>query len=365
VLVYRPEPNTPLSHVCEPRLTRLSSGSLLLSHRLGSGRVSTDGIIHLLRSDDGSTWQSLGYPFPSTVDGRSGDLQSAPLAATFAGTVVAVLGWVERCDGTWPLINPVSEGRLPLQALWAISDTDGTAWNPPRSIDLAPYEQASPQALLRLQSGALLATFETFKHYDDPAPWDYRAGLIRSDDHGHTWHGARTAARVDAQGVMWWDPRIEELSDGRLVQFYHAFHHPSATDRTVHVGWSEDGGITWTLPTSTGIEGQMSWPVALTDGRVLLCVQQRHDPKGLVLFLSEDGGRSFDPTSETTLYTHEGFSGGPADGHSTVSDYFADMDIYTFGHPAGIALDDSRVLFCYYAGMRGRSCLYSVTVSVQ
>lgn len=327
--------------------------------------MSADGTIQLLRSPDGEAWNLLGCPFSRVVDGHWGDYQSAPLAVTASGRVVTVLSWVDRSDGGKQLINPETEGRLPLKALTAISDDNGATWSEPCSINVHPYSQTAPQALLHLESGELLATFETFKQYDQAGPWDYRAGLIRSTDEGATWHGATTAARVNSDGVMWWDPRIAQLSDGRLVQFYHAFHHPTATDRPVHAAWSQDGGWTWSEPTSVGLQGQMSWPVALPDGRLLLCIQRRHDPKGLYLYLSEDGGRSFDPASETILYRHEEESGGAADGRVSVSDYFADMDSYTFGHPTGIALDGHCILFCYYAGTRGCTSLFAAVVHLE
>src|SRR5437588_4356545 len=88
VLVFRPGPDAVLGHVCEPRLTRLPSGPLLLSHRLGSGRVSADGTIQLLSSTDGVNWHCLGRLFSNLVDGRPGDFQTAPIATIGSGDVV-------------------------------------------------------------------------------------------------------------------------------------------------------------------------------------------------------------------------------------------------------------------------------------
>jgi hypothetical protein len=365
IVVFRPEPGTDMGHVCEPRLARLPSGDVLLSHRVGSGRVSADGTIQMLVSPDGMVWRLQGCPFSNVVEGQWGDFQIAPLAVTPSGRVVATLSWVDRSGTEDSFINPVTEGRLPLIALSTTSDDGGVSWTNPVPIDVHPYRQAAPQSLLQLTSGDLLATFETFKEYDETSPWDYCAGLIRSTDQGATWHRSVAAACVGDDGVMWWDPRIADFPDGRLVQFYHAFHHPTATDREVYVGWSDDGGNTWSPPTTTGLCGQMASPVTFPDGRLLLCVQRRHAPRGLVLYLSNDGGRSFNTTTETFLYMHEGESGGAADGRVSVSDYFADMDVYTFGHPTGIALDDHRALFCYYAGTRGRTAIHAVTVHLE
>jgi hypothetical protein len=365
VVVYRASPGDPMGHACEPRITRLRNGELLLTHRAGSARMSDDGLIQLLVSlDDGRTWKARGRPFSKIVDGRTGDHLLAAIGSTPTGKTIAMVCWNDRSDPTKPWRNRETEGRLPLKMLCASSDDAGVTWTPLNEIDVSPYKQPDPQVICTLSSGEIVATFETFKEYDETGPWNYEAGLVISDDDGASWLPAQIAAQVDVDGTMWWDPRIAELTDGRLVQFYHAIHYPSGKDRPIHVAWSADGGRVWTYPTSTGLEGQHCWPIPLADGRLLAAVQQRHDPQGIVLYLSEDGGQSFDLTSETWVYRHHGFSAGAADGSSSTSEYFDDMDAFTFGQPTGVAFPDGNALVCYFAGGRHRTAIYAVHVDL-
>ncbi len=347
-----------LGHVCEPRLTVLGDGTVLLAYRSGSARLSADGRVGILRSaDSGATWAWLGAPFAAEWDGRRGDQLLAALAPTGARGVVAWIGWMDRSDGR-PWRNRATEGRLPLRILQATSADAGETWGPVREISLALVEQAVPQYLLALADGGLVAGFETFKHYDDPGPWHYRAGVTRSVDGGSNWSAPTTAAEVNAAGRMWWDPRCAELPDGWLVQYYHGFDYPAGRDADVHVAWSGDAGTTWTEPLSTGACGQVTWPVVLGTGEVVLLQQRRHQPAGLVALATSDGGRLVDADNSMSVYEHDAPTLGAADGSQTAVEYFDDMDGFTFGHPTGARLPDGSVLVAYFAGRRGRTDLH-------
>jgi hypothetical protein len=346
-----------LGHVCEPRLTKLANGTVLLAYRAGSARLSVDGRVALLRSADGGmSWEWLGTPFPSEWDGRRGDQLLAVLAPTGGDGVVAWLGWMDRSDDR-PWRNRETEGRLPLRILQAESADAGRTWGPVREIGLDAVEQAVPQYLLALQDGSLLAGFETFKHYDDPAPWRYQAGVTRSVDGGATWSSPRTAAEVDARGRMWWDPRAAQLPDGRLVQCYHAFDYPAGRDADLHVAWSADAGRSWSAPLPTGLAGQVTSPVPLGAGNLVLLQQRRHAPAGIVAVLAGDD-EPFTAGDAVLVYTHETATLGAADGNRPAVEYFDDMDGFTFGHPAAVGLDDGSVLVAYYAGRRGHTAVH-------
>ena len=169
----------------------------------------------------------------------------------------------------------------------------------------------------------------------------------------------------DPHDTMWWDPRIARLATGELVQFMYAFRHRSRTEGPVHVAWSRDEGRTWTPPASTGLPGQVAYPVPLADGRLVILQQRRGDEDTIVAHASADGGRTFDSASETVVYRHEGTSAPGADGSLSAFDYLMSMDRFTFGHPCGVATGDDEVLAVWYAGGGTRTAIRSARLRIQ
>jgi hypothetical protein len=365
VVVFSPEPSSPQADLSEPRITRLVKGTLMLAHRIGSSRVSSDGSIQLLLSnDDGASWIPRGRPFDLKFPGQVFDLHAAPICAIEGGTVLSVIGVMDRSNLAQLWRNPTTDGRVPLKMFSSVSGDRGQTWSSPRLIELPDCPQAIAYEVKHLSSGRVIAAFETFKDYEDAGPWKYQAGSMVSDDGGASWTRAGVEP-LTADEIMWWDPRFCELADGRLVQFYHAFNYREGKDLPVHVAWSEDQGRTWSHPVSTGIVGQESYPVFLPRGVLLLAVQCRHEPRGITVHVSTDAGLTFDSSRSVQIYKHEGESLGQADGSITASEYFDDMDARTFGHPSGVALSGSAALFCYYTGTRRRAAIHATRVSLE
>lgn len=325
--------------------------------------MSNDGLVRFSRSEDGGrTWTDLGAPFSARWQGIHGDQLLAATASAGGPRVVAWVGWMQRSDAS-PWRNRRTDGRLPLRILQAESTDGGTSWSSVTEVSVAPYDQAVPQNMVRLSDGSILASFETFKRYDDEDPWHYRAGVARSLDNGATWSTPSVAAEIGRDGLMWWDPRFAQLPSGQLVQYYHAFDYGSGTDQDVHVAWSRDSGAHWSQPVSMGIRGQVTWPVTMRDGRVLALQQRRHDAAGIYALLSDDGGTTF--VDEIMVYRHQGSTIGAADGSTSAVGYFDHMDGFTFGHPTGALLGDGSVLVVYYAGVPGHTSLHLARVSAE
>ncbi len=355
VVVFRAEPGEARPYATEPRATRLADGRILVGHRRATGRMSPDGVVQFLVSeDDRASWQRLPDYGPWIPQ------ESSPVAAMPSGTLVATFTTFDRSGRYQSWFNPATEGRAPMTLESTVSNDGGRSWSPPRPIDVSPLRQPLAQSLCVLPSGEVLATFETFKEFDDPGRWRYQAALVRSQDRGLTWHDPVIAAQVTDDGLMWWDPRLALLADGRLVQFYRGFHHPTSTDMGVFVNWSTDDGRTWSAPEPTGLEGQTSWPISLPNGLLLLVIQRR--PVGFVVALSKDGGRTF--VESQVAYEHPEPSPGPADGSQNASEYFFDMERFTFGSPSGLAIDDNRALVIFFAGDRATTSVVCVPVTV-
>ena len=305
--VWQAEAADPAGHGCEPRVTRLASGAIVLSHRVGTTREGGDGRPRLVRSDDdGATWRVLASPFTHALP-AGWDLRGCALAELADGGLLAVVVAIDKTSGK-PPYNPVTEGLVPVRNLVARSDDGGATWSEPWDLADGRYVQHASQGLLALPDGGVLCTFETFKTYDDPGVWRYTGGVLRSDDGGRTWGPPVISAASDPDGdphdTMWWDPRIARLASGELVQCYYAFRHATRTEGPVHIAWSPDDGATWSAPASTGLPGQATYPLPLPDGRLLVFQQRRADTQAMVAVVSDDGGRTFDRESERIVYEH-------------------------------------------------------------
>ena len=372
-VVYEAPAGDPYGHACEPRIVRLADRTILLSHRAGTRRESADGRPHVLRSrDEGRTWEDLGRPFDDVIE-RGWDLRGAGFTQLASGRVLAVIiGLDKRLDR--PVYNPDGEGLVPIANFFARSDDAGSTWSPAWRLTGQPIPQTASQGLLALPGGDVLMTFETFKEYEEPGPWRYQGGMLRSHDEGRTWGEQVISAASDFEGdphdTMWWDPRIARLADGTLVQFYYAFRHRTSGEGPVHAAWSMDEGRTWTPPTPTALWGQATYPIALPAapggaGRRVIAFQQRRTGSGTMrAFYSSDGGRTFDPTSETVVYEHGQTSAGAADGSLSSFDYLISMDRFTFGHPCGVPLGPDRALAIWYSGGLLRTAIHAAELRV-
>jgi len=126
--------------------------------------------------------------------------------------------------------------------------------------------------------------------------------------------------------------------------------HRAGQDLDIHITWGSADARQWTPPASTGIGGQICAPLALGGGRVFAAYVHRHNPPSLRAILSDDFGRTWTAADELVFY--EKARGGESGmGVSRdFADYWADMSIWTFGHPEPLLLPGGDVMVAYYAG---------------
>ena len=305
--VWQAEPRDPAGHACEPRVARLASGAIVLSHRVGTTREGGDGRPRLVRSDDdGTTWRVLASPFVGALP-AGWDLRGCALAELADGALLAVVVAIDKTSGK-PPYNPVTEGLVPVRNLVARSDDGGATWSEPWELADGRHVQHASQGLLALPDGGLLCTFETFKTYDDPGVWRYTGGALRSDDGGRTRgppviSAASTATPTTRCGGTHASPACSIRRPRPAPQ---RFSRDATLGREgpVHIAWSPDDGATWTAPSSTGLPGQATYPLPLSDGRLLVFQQRRAETQTMIAVVSEDGGRTFDRATELVLYEH-------------------------------------------------------------
>jgi hypothetical protein len=106
-----------------------------------------------------------------------------------------------------------------------------------------------------------------------------------SHDQGQSWPQYIDVMNEPQGRVFFWESKIVELPDGRLLATAWAYDDIAKCDRPNQYSLSADGGKTWSLPASTGLMGQTLTPLVLNDGRIL-CVYRRMDKPGLWVNLS-------------------------------------------------------------------------------
>ncbi len=334
-----------------PTLTLLPGGRLLAAFRVGSSKDAADEDVRVMLSDDGGeSWRMQFGGFGDRPPGR-GRMRALGITP-YASGLIGALTWIDRSDPTRPLADPATQGLLPARVMVANSP-DGAAWHDLREVPLAPYEGCvTTGSILVLGDGTLALPYESWKNWGDTRPGKHRAARRFSADSGRTWHADATVAH-DADGrLLFWDQRVAVSHDGaQLVSMFWSHDRISGQDAPIHIAWGSADGHTWSAPYATGIEGQICAPLYMPDGRLLAAYVHRHDPPGLRAVLSDDGGHSWNISTELEFYRkeREGAESGMG-GRRDFGDYWADMSIWTFGHPTPVVLDDGNVLIIYYAG---------------
>jgi hypothetical protein len=110
---------------------------------------------------------------------------------------------------------------------------------------------------------------------------------VRSADQGESWAPARMVA--EGEGHEFEEPAPLLLPSGRILMMLR-----DNEQRVLHQVHSDDGGLTWSVPLATGITEYPAHLLALADGRIACVAGRRQPPFGIRIFVSENGGESWD-----------------------------------------------------------------------
>lgn len=260
---------------------------------------------------------------------------------------------VDHTDPTLPLANPETQGILPTRVFVTESTDNGHSWSSPREVDLSPHTgNAITGDLLRLQDGKIALPYEAWKSYNDTSYGEHHALLRFSSDGGQCWDSEAIVAHDNDNRLLFWDQRLTvSPDDGRLFAIFWTHDREAQKDVPMHMAWGSADGLQWSAPHSMGLEGQIAAPLALPGGRIFTAYVHRHQPPSLRAVLSNDFGESWHWADELVFY-NKVRGGGEAgmNGPRDFGDYWADMSIWTFGHPAPARLPTGEIMVAYYAG---------------
>jgi len=188
-----------------------------------------------------------------------------------------------------------------ISAFACFSRDDCASFSEPVAIWTRSSEKAGSQGDLRqLSTGRIILPMMRlvgYEHQDEGGDHLF-AGCYYSDDDGQTWKECESYVDLPMRGAM--EPKIEELKDGRLLMVMRT--QLGAIFRS----YSEDGGLNWSKPQTTGLRAPESCPglrrIPQTGDLLIVWNHSAYDPKfdhfgvrsPLTVAISRDEGETWE-----------------------------------------------------------------------
>lgn len=220
-----------------PSVCRLRNGDLAAVFYCGTGHVSPNGQIVMVRSsDEGKSWTP-----PKTVINTPDDDRDPCITQLRDGKIL-ISFFVY--DGRAKNAN-----ERPPTRVHVVESLDGKTFSAPKPIDIGWKWDATSDEILELKDGTLLMPIYG-RQYNDVKD---RAAAAFSRDGGKTWNAAPPVTiAYDETGKMdFQEPAFVLLPDGTI----------RCSLRTTNAGYhayesvSHDGGKTWSRAEDTGLRG--------------------------------------------------------------------------------------------------------------
>lgn len=354
-LLYRnPKPHLYSRQAAFPALVCLPSGELLASFAIGSGFEAADQHTELARSKDGGrSWQLAGAVFHEGTDRPTS--ANVRISRIPDGELIAMGVRSDRSRADEGLTNPATQGFVETEIILLRSVDEGHTWQGPQVIRpplVGPsFELCSP--VIPLADGRWLWPTSTWKGWDGDCPNGMKAIAFVSHDRGETWPEYVDVMRGVGENVIFWEQKIVDLGDGRLLAVCWTHDVDAGVDRPVQYAISNDYGRSFGSARSTGLYGQTSTPISLGNNR-LICVYRRTDQPGLWASYVRIDGDVWINEAELALWGHERAGAANMVGGENLSRSFTTL---RFGLPAGIMLPDGQVFVAFWCV---EECLYVI-----
>jgi sialidase-1 len=364
ILYRNPLPHVYSRHAYFPSVVQLADGELVAAFSIGQAFEAVDLHGYVSRSvDGGATW---------TCEGRlvlwKDDRLTSDVCRISRGTEESIEAFVIRHNRSRQehgLANPDNLGFVEVELLLLRSMDGGRSWSEPAIIepplDGPSFEMTSP--IVPLRDGSWLLPTSTWRGWEGDCPNGMRAVAFVSTDQGRTWPSYVDVMHDVNQSTIYWESKIAELVDGRLVAAAWAFDEEEGRDLPIHyaigIRSEEAGRSRFSQPRSTGLQGQTVCLTPLSDGRVLT-IYRRTDEPGLWANLSRVEEEQWINETQAPLWGSQLVD--ELTGNS--NDMVHNFTVLKFGAPSLCLLQDGTLLIVFWAVEDGVSVIRWIKVRI-
>lgn len=327
-----------------PGVARLEGDHLIAVFAEGEAFESTDMTTNVSFSrDNGITWSKQG---PVYEKDRENKLTTDSLKVTVVDedTLIALGYRFDRGEPDSPLANPETGGLRRSEIVLCESRDRGKSWNGPRIVAHSfaeGVEASSP--LVVLNNGHWVTPITNFVDWDGNCSQGYHGRLLRSEDKGKSWTDRTITMEFPGRGVTIWEQRICQLETGRIVLLAWNEEIDSGNALANHFALSDDNGLTFGKPMTTGIMGQASSLTALGGTRLLSlhCMRKGTDTPGIKACIVDIGQGAWDIRYECMLWE-------PSASIRESKHAIRQFAFLKFGQPSAIRLSDGSYYMAHW-----------------
>jgi len=347
VLYKNPKPHVKSVHAYFPSVGVVGDGELIAAFALAEAFEAVDMRMHAARSaDGGQTWQTNGALCANQCVGNRLCSEVGKMSVAPDGELVLNLVRHDReAHPNEGLSNPANMGFVPIEMHLIRSTDAGRTWTQPAPI--APplvgpcFELCSPVVFLR--DGRWLLPTSTWMDWHGNLPNGNRMVAFVSKDRGKSWPAYLDVMHSPDDKLIFWESKIVELGDGRLLATAWCYDRKANADRPNQYAISRDGGATWSEPRSMGLLGQTLTPCLMPDGR-LLCVYRRMDQPGLWAAVARLDGDRWVNEGQQPLWGHQSANGQTERKENMVETFHG----LKFGAPSVVWLPDGAAFVAFW-----------------